>query len=267
MKLSEILGNLGIDPKGSVVYFHIASDKLKPIFNIKHIFETLDTFFDDSSTICMPSFPFTGSGYFDYLKKNPVFDVRTTPSRVNLITEIFRRRDRVIRSLHPWCSVACKGYLAKELISEHHLNSKVFGEKSPFSKIMHSNGYVVGLGVDCNTNSFAHMPDDRMLQYYKFKVYEAYNIILPCIDYQGREIKVETNVVEKRISKLIKPLRMKELFNKEDFYKEISINDINFYSMQVSKFIDFTYETNIEIVKQRGYPLYYDFNRAIEVKE
>lgn len=259
MKLSEIFEKLEIEPHGSIVFFHIASDTLKPIASLREILSTIDEYFDERSTICMPSFPFFGSGYYEYLKNKPVFDIRKTPSKVNLITEVFRRRDGVIRSLHPWCSVACKGYLAKELTSEHYLDAKVFGKKSPFGKISENNGYVVGLGVDCNTNSFAHMPDDVMLEYYSFKVYEDDNIKLICIDYHEKEIEVETNVLHRTISKIIKPRKMRKFLLGQDFYKECVFKGINFYALKLKDYIAFTVSFNIQKVKEKGYPIYYEF--------
>ena len=92
MNLDNIFQNLEIENNSSVVYFHIYSDILKPVTNIKCLFDFIDYYFDKKSTICMPSFPFVGSNYFDYLKKKPVFDVRKTPCRTNLASEIFRRK-------------------------------------------------------------------------------------------------------------------------------------------------------------------------------
>jgi aminoglycoside N3'-acetyltransferase len=261
MKLSDILNKLEIEPKRSVVYLHIGADNLKPIADIATIFKDIFNYYDNKSTICMPSFPFTGSGYFDYLLLNPLFDVNKTPCRVNFASEIFRRREGVMRSIHPYLSVACYGHLADELTAEHHHDVKVFGPKSPFGKILECNGYVVGLGVDCNTNSFAHMPDDRMLDLYNFKVYEDYNLTLPCIDYLGKKINVETNVVRKIISKAIKPRVMERFYRNYDFYKGFCYKGIPFYSLNVFNFVKANILINKCYVKYHGYPIYYDVTK------
>jgi aminoglycoside N3'-acetyltransferase len=255
--METIFQNLHIEPKGNTVYFHIHSDKLKPLITIKELFSVIDRYFDSKSTISMPSFPFTGADYHEYLQQSPVFDVVQTPSRVNLICQIFRRKENVIRSLHPWLSVASKGYLAKEFVAEHHCDYKVFSDRSPFGKMLMADGMVIGLGVDCNTNSFAHIPDDRMLQHYSFNVYEENNRIYPCLDYDRKRILVETNLFEKYIGKKIKPRKMKPIYQKQSFYKEYVVDGIEFYSLKLKEFVAFTVEYNREIVKKEGKPLYY----------
>ncbi len=257
MNLSDIFQKLEIESNSAVIYFHIYSDMIKDIADIKGLFSFVDYYFDKKSTVCMPSFPFTGGDYYDYLIKNPVFDVRKTPCRTNLISEIFRRKENVIRSIHPWCSVACKGYYATEFTYEHHKDIKTFGEKSPFWKIIEAGGYVVGLGVDCNTNSFAHMPDDKMKSLYDFRVYEENLFNIKCLDYDGNELFVQTDCIERSTSKAIKPRIMKEFLKKECFYKELNFNGINFYSMKLKDFVDFSVNKNMDIVKEKKYPLYY----------
>ena len=69
-----------------------------------------------------------------------------TPSQVGLLTEVFRRSEGVIRSLHPTHSIAAWGKHSEELLAEHHLGT-AFGDKSPVYKMQKYNGLVVGIGV------------------------------------------------------------------------------------------------------------------------
>src|SRR5688572_10370238 len=61
--------------------------------------------------LMMPTLPFTGTAV-DYVRSDPVFDVKRTPSRMGLLTELFRRRGDVLRSVHPTHSVAVWGRAA-----------------------------------------------------------------------------------------------------------------------------------------------------------
>ncbi|HOK42015.1 MAG TPA: AAC(3) family N-acetyltransferase [bacterium] len=257
MKLVEIFNKLELPDKEAVIFFHIASEKLKTITDIKGIFKAIDDYFDKHSTICMPSYPFTGTAYKEYLSKNPIFDVRNTPCRVNLICEIFRRKENVIRSIHPWCSVAAMGERAYEIVSEHHLDKKVFGKKSPFQKILKLGGYVVGLGVDCNTNSFAHLPDEKMFKNYSFEIYEKKYYNFKAIDYSGKETKVKTNILLENVIKNIKPRKMKPFFYNQNFYKEYRIDNIEFYRLKLDSFLNYTIKINKNIIKTEGKPIYY----------
>ena len=73
-----------------------------------------------SGTVLMPTLPFGGVA-IDYARKNPVFDVRRTPSQTGLLTEIFRRSAGVLRSVHPTHPVAVAGHGAVEMVEGHHL--------------------------------------------------------------------------------------------------------------------------------------------------
>src|SRR5205814_935821 len=84
-------------------------------------------------TLLVPTSPFIG-WQEDYIASKPTFDVRRTPSRMGLMTELFRRMPDTVRSLHPTHSVAGWGAHAEELLSTHHLG-ETFGETSPFCRI------------------------------------------------------------------------------------------------------------------------------------
>src|SRR4051812_34982070 len=51
-------------------------------------------------TVLMPTLPFSGSAV-DYVRSVSRFDVRRTPSQMGLLTELFRRQQGVLRSVHP----------------------------------------------------------------------------------------------------------------------------------------------------------------------
>lgn len=257
MRVAEILERLKVPSSGATVFFHISVEALGGLQKTTTILEELNLYFDKKSTICMPSYPFSGAGYTDWAKSENIFDVHKTPSRVNLITEVFRRSKDVKRSVHPWCSVACKGYLGKEFTAEHHLNTKTFGQKSPFYKISESDGIVVGLGVNCNTNSFAHMPDDIMLKDYNFDVYEKDIFTKRCMGYDTKSINVYCDLLESSISKKIRPILMREYLLDAPFYNEVEIEGVNFYSMNIKRYTDFSVSKNTEFVKLYGKPLYY----------
>ena len=258
VELNQILQDLNIPKTNALVYFHISSDKLKEFFNIKDILKGLDDYFDTSSTYFLPSFTFSGAEYHKYLEATPIFDIRKTPCKVNLISEIFRRNKDTIRSLHPWLSVAGKGTMAKEILHEQHKEIEIFGEKSPFYKIMQRDGYVVGLGVDCNTNSFAHLSDELMKDLYTFPVYEDKIYTTTCIDYKGVKQIVKTTLLHKDISKNIKPRKLKKLFNSQNFYREKKIHEINFYSLKIKDSVQYIYSQCIEDVTLKGKPIYYE---------
>ncbi len=84
-------------------------------------------------SIFMPAFPMTGS-MESYLKSGSLFDVRTTPSQMGVISETFRRRDGVLRSLHPTSSVAGWGKDAECFLCDHEKSLTPFGPDTPFGR-------------------------------------------------------------------------------------------------------------------------------------
>ncbi|NLM86082.1 MAG: AAC(3) family N-acetyltransferase [Clostridiales bacterium] len=88
--------------------------------------------------------------------KPPVFDARKTPSIVGLLTETFRKRPGIVRSLHPTHSVAAIGSKADFIVSEDHLNTTPCGERSAWHKLMELNGKILMAGCGLNRCTFIH---------------------------------------------------------------------------------------------------------------
>ncbi|MBP3600509.1 MAG: AAC(3) family N-acetyltransferase [Clostridia bacterium] len=89
-------------------------------------------------------------------KDNPVFDVKNTPSCIGAISEYFRKREGVIRSLHPTHSVCGIGKNAKEILSHHLETNTPVGIRSPFSLLRDYNGKVLMLGCTLRPNTSMH---------------------------------------------------------------------------------------------------------------
>lgn len=83
----------------------------------------------------------------------PFFDARETPSNTGILTELFRHRPGVVRSLHPTHSCAAFGRDAAALTDGHHIGDTPCSADSPFGRLVARDGWVVllGIGVDCCT--------------------------------------------------------------------------------------------------------------------
>jgi aminoglycoside 3-N-acetyltransferase len=95
---------------------------------------------------------------FSFLGFQPIFDPRTTPSEVGLITETARRRPGAVRSLHPRHSVVVFGAHAEELTAGH-LAAGALGKGSPPDRLAKRGGQVLLLGVDQRVNSIIHVAE------------------------------------------------------------------------------------------------------------
>ncbi|MEG3639497.1 AAC(3) family N-acetyltransferase [Magnetococcus sp. PR-3] len=181
-----MLQELGIQ-KGSIVLVHSAMDGILervPGMNPVKLIELLTDMVGEEGTLLMPTFPFRGRQR-DYIEQQPVFDRQKTPSRVGLMTEIFRRMPGVTRSLHPTHPLAGRGAMAASLLNEHHMG-RTFGDAtSPFYKLVEHKALIVGLGIDLDF-TIQYVPEERHPRF-RDKVFAADPVMLTMKD-QGQEI-------------------------------------------------------------------------------
>ena len=79
---------------------------------------------------------------------------------MGLITETFRRRPGVIRSISPTHCTAGTGKRAAEILADHqHCNVSV-GRGSPYDKLVRGGGKILLLGVTHSSNTTLHLVEN-----------------------------------------------------------------------------------------------------------
>ena len=142
------LSELGVVP-GATVMVHVSMNDLRntaPEVDAGALIRMLQELLGEHGTLLVPTFPFSGLE-IDYARANRTFDRRRTPSKMGLMTEVFRRMPDTVRSLHPTHPVAGWGRHADALLGGHHEGANSFDEHSPFWRMREHDGIVVGLGV------------------------------------------------------------------------------------------------------------------------
>jgi aminoglycoside N3'-acetyltransferase len=147
--LAELKRRLPLDFE--ILMVHSSFDTFLPMYNgnAKELVSGLIEFCGPDRTLVMPSFVMGGRTYdaAAYFRSRP-FDVRTTPSEMGLVAEIFRRTPKVLRSLHPTCAVCALGPLSKELTTGHHVSQTGLSQDSPFGVMTRRSTAILGLGVE-----------------------------------------------------------------------------------------------------------------------
>jgi aminoglycoside 3-N-acetyltransferase len=146
-QLIALLRDLGFNP-GATVMVHSSFSHIRrrvPDISPSKLIALLQDLIGPEGTLLMPTFPFQGA-QGEYADKYPRFDVQNTPSKVGILTEVFRQMQGVVRSKHPTHPVAAWGRHASEIVSTHHLGP-TFGVTSPFYRLCEFEGIVVGLGT------------------------------------------------------------------------------------------------------------------------
>ena len=88
--------------------------------------------------------------------ENPVMDVLHTTSCVGKLTEMFRKRQRVCRSLHPTHSLAAIGADAADFVSGEECIGTPCGKGGAYYKLWERNARIILIGVNFTRNTFIH---------------------------------------------------------------------------------------------------------------
>jgi aminoglycoside 3-N-acetyltransferase len=189
-----------LSPDFEILMVHSSFDGLLPMYkgNAKELVSALVDFCGPHRTLVMPSFVMGGRTYdaTAYFRKRP-FDVRTTPSEMGLVAEIFRRTPNVLRSLHPTCSVCALGPLGQELTAGHHVSKTGLSPDSPFGVMTRRRTAILGLGVEyyrCLTH--AHTAGHEMGDAFPIK-FASRSTQVTLVDYDGSRYEYQLGLPDR----------------------------------------------------------------------
>lgn len=137
----NILKQSGVKPGHPVIVHSAYSNLYNYTGTADELIDKLIEYLGPDGTLCMPAFP--------YDKRNPnnVFDVVNSKSAAGYLTEVFRKRPGVVRSLNQLHSVCALGKDAEKIVGSHHKSKICFDDNSPFYIIGELDGYIVNLGM------------------------------------------------------------------------------------------------------------------------
>lgn len=156
-KFAEDLSRLGIK-KGMTLLVHSAMKPIGPVEGgADAVIDLLLELLGSDGTLVFPTLT------WDLVNAHqPNFDVLNTPSTTGILTEIFRKRPKVIRSLHPTHSVAAFGPEAYNLTKKQLELNTPCSLESPFARLMRNGGFILFLGVDSNFNTCYHAMEEEL---------------------------------------------------------------------------------------------------------
>lgn len=135
------------------------------------------------------------------------FDPALTPSKVGLMTEVFRQRDGVTRTLDPIFSFAISGPHGAELVArECH---DCFGQESPFGWLAEQDGWLLGLGCHPDRITFTHYVEQRLAVSYRYhKLFEGQVCVAGALrdwqaDYYVRDLALASEIDLSRLVALL----------------------------------------------------------------
>lgn len=216
--LDNIVSRIRVMPK--ILMIHSSINNLMPCYkgSPKVLLDLLLTFTEEHSiTLVMPTFSFLNSTdeTIKYYQEH-VFDVKKTVSKMGLLTELFRRKKGIYRSLHPTHSVSAYGPLAEELTKNHHLCDTICGIGTPFEYMANNDTLILGIGTrPFRVLTQMHSAEHIMGKNFPVQIGIYNTLEIPCIDSNGKAIPVKVNFEDGRISRksryILKIIRGNEL--------------------------------------------------------
>ena len=190
-ELVEALHEAGVAPGDSIM--------LHSAFEDQHGFrgsveEAIDAFLkaiDPNGNLLMVSLPYRSSS-LEYLSGLKRFDVRKTPSAMGLLSEFFRRRANVVRSVHPTHPIVAAGPRSEWFVEGHEHCLYPCGPGTPFEKLLQVGGKVVFFNVPFVYFTFFHYLEHYVSSGLDFPLYHEPAFDVPVIDSGGNDIVVRT---------------------------------------------------------------------------
>ncbi len=148
--------------------------------------------------LTMTSLPYHNESSAEFLSRGHPMDVRRTPSRMGLLTEVFRRDREVVRSLSPSHPILAWGRDAADFVAGHEDTPIPFGPESPFGRLLESDGKILLVDAPYSSITFTHFLEDRIKGQLPFSLFEPEPMEGWVIDDQGQSLRVPTCVISKQ---------------------------------------------------------------------
>jgi aminoglycoside 3-N-acetyltransferase len=243
-QIEEVLINIGIK-SDDVIMLHSSLSKIGFVQNgAETIISAFLKVIGNNGTLVMPAFPAMGYNY-DYLQLNPVFNVNSTPSKMGIVTEVFRKMNGVKRSLHPTDSVCALGQRA-EFITDSHFNQLTpYNVNSPFYKLCTLNAKIILLGVDFNSLTNLHTLEDAVNNF-KFPIYHSHVFECEIVNEKNEKLKVKTKCHDPKWSKQRKCNELISSFKNAGFLKETKLGEANLYVIEAKSMHEWMLKSYID---------------------
>lgn len=170
----------------------------KPVDFITAIKEVVGT----DGLLSMTSMPYQNESTREFLQRGTPLKILSTPSKMGLLTEVFRRGKGVERSLNPAHPILAWGSKAKWFVEGHEKTEQSFGVGSPFDKLQNNSGKILCVDTPFSNITFTHFLEDRIALSLPFNLYDPEPLTGLVIDRDGRDVCVSTKVLSKQANSL-----------------------------------------------------------------
>jgi len=207
-----------------------------------------------TGTLLMPTMPFTGTA-LEYVSTERVFDLEKGPSRMGLITELFRRSPGVVRSIHPTHPVACWGAKAQEIAADHHLAATPCGRESPFGRLLDFDGKILLLGTEIDSLSFVHTIEETMESKLPLSPFTRETFTLRTRDKDGNILVTNTRLWNTELALRRNPFKLVPVLRERGQWKEGRAGRLSITLLKAEDVLD----ASLSLARRGEY--FYDFEK------
>lgn len=248
--LVENLKNIGIKA-GDNLLVHSSLSKIGYLENgADTVIDALLEVIGSKGNLLMPSSP-NALLQLDYIRTTEVFDVQNSPSKLGAITETFRKRNGVLRSLNATEPVCAFGPDAAFFTEGHFEELTPYSRNSPFYKLTEKQGKILYIGVTlANAGTSLHLLEDAVD--FKYPVYfpEVFNVKIK--DATGNVHDVKTKVHNPEFSKKRRCDELLPLFLAEKVCEKVKVGKADTYLFDAKKMLD----SMIQNYTEKGITMY-----------
>jgi aminoglycoside N3'-acetyltransferase/acyl carrier protein len=189
-----------------------------------------------SGNLVMVSMPYTGSTAA-YLQAGASFDVRHTVSAMGVITEIFRQKPGVVRSVNPAHPILAWGPAASWIIADHENTMYSCGKGSPFEKLVHLQAKALLFDVSLRSMTFFHYLKDLFQSTLPVKLYEDLPVESTVTDRNGNKHIVKTYVFSRELRRYHSQ-NLQEALIKEEAMRTETIGNTKLIVLQLRQVME-----------------------------
>lgn len=221
-ELEAALRTLGL-AAGDVVMVHSSFDRFEG-FNGKptDVLALLRTVVGGQGTILMPTIPFSGTA-IEYVRHAKPFDVARTPSRMGLLTELFRRSPGVVRSIHPTHSVAAWGARAQDFIRDHQLAKTPCDRQTPYGRLPAASGKILLLGADIEAMTLFHYVEAELEPAMPFSPFTKESFVLRSTGCDSPASETTTRLFDPEVSRRRNLQKLVPVLRQRGVWKETRV--------------------------------------------
>ena len=253
-QLLEALRALGVREGDTVVVHSSFSYSNGFVGSPGRALEVLLESVGSTGNLMMMSLPYTSSTY-DYLQSLDHFDVRKTGSRMGLLTEIFREREDVYRSLSPTHPILAWGPEAEWIVAGHETCPHPCGAGTPFEKLAQLEGKVVFFDTSFATMTFFHYIEDKYRHLLPRPLYHPEAFEVPVVDREGRRITVFVYAFSPEIIERRKPHEFESEIRRQGLIGSLKVGNLQLEYIEIGPLLDF-----VDAMVKRGNLFFYDLS-------